>query len=90
MFYGMAGGLLPDIDHPKSVIGRYNPLNWVKVMKHRGKCHTMVGCLLLSLPFVFFHYYAFIFALYGAVTHIYADKLYSYFPGRAPFYLKIW
>lgn len=50
---GAGGALLPDIDHPKSWLGRRLPfLSWplVALVGHRGVTHSLVaaaGCLLL-------------------------------------------
>jgi membrane-bound metal-dependent hydrolase YbcI (DUF457 family) len=83
------GSLLPDIDHPRSTLGQWNPLT--RFMKHRGKCHTLVGSVLLSVPFSLFGgWIPFALVLSGAVGHILSDRLVSMLPGRQRFRIKIW
>jgi hypothetical protein len=83
------GSLLPDIDHRNSTLGKWNP--FTRFMKHRGKCHTLIGCILLSAPFYFFGSILVpILILTGCVGHVLADKLASWLPGRRRFKLRIW
>ena len=82
------GSLLPDIDHPRSILGRCNPV--VRWMKHRGHCHTILGVLLLTAPLMFFGIVAYEFIIFGAIVHIFSDKLFSWFPGKKYFELRIW
>ena len=70
---GAVGGLLPDIDHPKSFIGKYNPL--AGFMKHRGFTHTVLGCAILSIPFIVIHAWLIVFS--GALSHIVSDSFSS-------------
>lgn len=87
---GLVGSLLPDIDHQKSFLGRYNP--FAKIMKHRGKTHTLLGCLLMSAPFWLISAQCFIFTMSGCLSHLIADKVYSMNPlkKRRKFKIKIW
>lgn len=48
LWFGVVGALLPDLDHPKSFLGKYNP--FTGLMKHRGFTHTILGCSVLALP----------------------------------------
>jgi membrane-bound metal-dependent hydrolase YbcI (DUF457 family) len=79
------GSLLPDIDHPKATLGRFNPL--ASIMKHRGWTHTVRGCILLSMPFALFDYYTvfgFSTAIYifvGCLTHILGDRIQALIKG---------
>jgi membrane-bound metal-dependent hydrolase YbcI (DUF457 family) len=86
------GSLLPDVDHPKSTLGKFNLFNRFGMFKHRGKCHTILGAAVLSLPFFLvaggWHYPLLVFA--GALSHILGDKLASMFPNRSPFKIKVW
>ena len=82
------GSLLPDIDHPRSVLGRYNI--FIRWMKHRGHCHTLLGILLLSFPFLLFGTSIYGFIILGAVAHILSDKLFSWFPKKQRFQLRVW
>ena len=86
------GSILPDIDHPGSTIGRYNPLHFIRgAVKHRGKCHTLGGVVLLSLPFYLLDGWTTVgFVLIGAIGHLVADKVYSWFPKKRKFKLRIW
>lgn len=51
---GGVGGLLPDIDHPKSIISGYMPGSGVLrlAISHRGPTHTLLGLALLLLGMV--------------------------------------
>lgn len=85
----LIGSLLPDIDHPNSTFGRYNP--FTGLMKHRGKCHTIIGCMLLSSPFMLISLSAFWCVLYGAILHLVSDKVYSLTsPRRRKYAIKLW
>jgi len=86
LFFIMVGSLLPDIDHPRSMLGRFNIFSsW---MTHRGFSHTLVGCFVLSLPFVYIHGAApYIFL--GTISHIFGDRLQSA-RGNRMFKIKIW
>jgi membrane-bound metal-dependent hydrolase YbcI (DUF457 family) len=91
IFFLLFGSLLPDIDHKRSILGRYNVLNWFGLFKHRGKCHTLIGSFLLSVPFyVLGGMKGLIFTFVGAVGHLCADKLYSYGKKKKPFAIRIW
>lgn len=83
------GSVLPDVDSRRSMLGRYNPLRFF--MTHRGHCHSLLGSALLCAPvYLLGGSTAFLFVLAGAVIHLLSDKLYSWFPGRKPFPLKLW
>ena len=52
---GYIGGLLPDIDHPGSKMGRaLYPIAWVvnKLFGHRGATHSLIALLLTSVLFL--------------------------------------
>ena len=83
------GSLLPDIDHQQSTLGKWNP--FARFMTHRGKCHTLAGCVLLCSPFLLFgdiRIPLLVFA--GCVGHLLGDKLASWLPGRKKFRLRLW
>ena len=85
------GSLLPDIDHPNSTLGRYNVLNRTRLFRHRGKCHTLIGSILLSTPFIFLGgLIPFLYVFVGCVGHLLADKLYSFGKKKKAFAIKIW
>lgn len=89
LIFILLGSLIPDIDHKKSTLGRYNP--FVRFMKHRGKCHTIIGCMLLATPFILISVTAFLSVFYGAILHIVGDKIYSWTgKNRRRFYIRIW
>lgn len=71
------GSLLPDIDHPKATLGRFNLLNRTRLFKHRGKCHTVIGSFCLSLPFYLVSKEVFGYVFAGCILHITADYLRS-------------
>jgi membrane-bound metal-dependent hydrolase YbcI (DUF457 family) len=80
----LIGSILPDIDHRHSTLGRYNPFR--RFMKHRGHAHSLIGGVLLSLPFLWFGERAFYFVLLGCVGHLLADKLHSW----GKFKIRVW
>ena len=86
IFFVVIGSLLPDIDHPKSVLGRFNLFS--HFMTHRGFSHTLCGCLLLSLPFLYIQG-ATPYVFLGAISHLFADRLQSA-TGSRMFKIKIW
>lgn len=52
---GYIGGLLPDIDHPGSKVGRaLYPIAWVvnKLFGHRGATHSLLALFLTSVLFI--------------------------------------
>lgn len=85
----MIGSLLPDIDHPTSTYGKYNP--FTRWMKHRGHCHSIIGCALLSSPFLFFGLPIFLSVFYGAFFHLIGDRIYSMTSKkRRRFRVRLW
>jgi len=80
--------LLPDIDHNKSALGRFNP--FASCMKHRGHCHSIMGCIVLTLPFLLLGTQVYTFAIIGCIVHVLADKLLSLLPWKSRFSVKIW
>lgn len=76
ILFVLLGSLLPDIDHPYSMFGRYNLLAKHGLTTHRGRCHTLIGCLLLSIPFAIIGSFQYVFI--GCVSHILADWLHSW------------
>lgn len=82
----MIGSLLPDIDHPRSILGRFNI--FASFMTHRGFCHTLVGCIMLSLPFIYI-YGAAPYVFLGTISHLFGDRLQSA-NGARMFRIKIW
>lgn len=85
----LLGNLLPDIDHPRSALGRMNLLSFF--FKHRGFTHTFLGCLIISLPFAYLGLLWMMEVFLGCCTHLVADKIYSWLPGNhRKFILKIY
>ena len=82
------GSLLPDIDLRTSTLARYNIFS--RWMTHRGHCHSLLDVLLLAFPFILFGIVAYEFIALGAVVHILSDKLFSWFPKKQGFELKMW
>lgn len=78
----IVGSLLPDIDHPKSYIGRRVPLIPDIVYKfwgHRTVTHSMLAIILIaliSLPLISFGLYKFWYGLIvGYISHLLIDML---------------
>lgn len=69
------GAILPDIDHPKSIIGRFNLFSYF--MKHRGFAHSLAGCICFALLFERMGQAEYVFI--GALSHILADSVSSGF-----------
>ncbi len=86
IFFTLLGSLLPDIDHPKSMLGRFNL--FAGLMTHRGFSHTIVGCIVFSLPFLYIHGAA-PYVFLGAISHLFGDRLQSA-TGTRMFKIKIW
>lgn len=82
------GSILPDIDIKNSTLGRYNP--FVRFMVHRGHVHSLIGSLIISVPFILIGNNVYIYAVIGCLVHITGDKLYSWLPRHSKFKLKIW
>jgi membrane-bound metal-dependent hydrolase YbcI (DUF457 family) len=70
---GMIGGIFPDIDHKKSILGRFNP--FVSLMTHRGFSHTIAALLIFSIPFLYVNNFTF---AVGYFSHLIADWLHSW------------
>jgi len=85
IFFIMIGSLLPDIDHPRSIFGRLNIFSGL--MTHRGFCHTLVGCVILCLPFVYIDG-AVPYVYLGTISHLFGDRLQSA-TGTKMFTIKI-
>ncbi|AEO93816.1 gp570 [Bacillus phage G] len=95
------GSILPDIDHPKSKLGRFNLLNRIKVrkkgyrgqsvrlIKHRGKSHTILGIILLSSPFLLINYQSFEAVFLGSLSHILGDRFQALFT-KSKYKLRLW
>lgn len=60
------GSVLPDIDHPGSIIGKNVPI-LPKMLKHRGFTHSILFCILCS----FFNVWVGI----GSLVHIVMDMM---------------
>ena len=68
------GSLLPDIDHPKSILGRYfKVFNWM--FQHRGFFHSVFFLVLVGLFFyLIFGSWIYTYALLlGFVSHLVID-----------------
>lgn len=82
------GSLLPDIDHRTSTLGKWNP--FTRWMKHRGHAHSLVGSALLSLPFIVFGKWVFLYVFLGCFGHLLADRFMSLFPKKQKFRIHLW
>ena len=74
ILFVVIGSLLPDIDHPRSILGRFNIFS--SLMSHRGFCHTLAGGIMLSLPFLYIHDAA-PYVYLGIISHLFGDRLQS-------------
>lgn len=73
LLFVVLGALMPDIDTPHSLLGRFNVL--AAAMKHRGKTHTLfIGVILSSLIGVYNLRFALAFG-FGYLTHLIGDTL---------------
>jgi inner membrane protein len=72
--------LLPDIDHPESLLGRkIKPISWLinKLLGHRTITHSLdfaIGLCIVVLLSSNFAYWAWMFAL-GYISHLLLDSL---------------
>ena len=69
----MFGGILPDIDHPKSKLGSYFKLiNWL--VKHRGILHSLLILPVIALLLSYFNYsFISIPLIIGYIAHLIGD-----------------
>lgn len=67
----LIGSILPDIDHPESLIGRYNILAPVEC--HRGFTHTFLGSIVFTLPLIFFGLKSILGLWIGYIFHLILD-----------------
>lgn len=70
---GVLGGLWPDIDHTKSMLGRFNPV--ARWLTHRGFCHSFTAMLIFSLPFIYVGVLTFSM---GFLSHLVMDYIHSW------------
>jgi inner membrane protein len=76
------GSLLPDIDHEKSILGRFSPIPWlhkilkkigIHLFKHGGITHTaLVNIIILILAYLYNSSLLWGIA-FGYFTHLYID-----------------
>lgn len=71
----LIAGLFPDIDHPKSKVGRYfRPLNFL--FEHRGFFHSLLVLPLVSLLLYYFNHTNFALpVIVGYVAHLAGDSI---------------
>ena len=82
LLFTIFGALLPDIDHPKSKLGRKIPI-LPKLLKHRGMTHSIFGCVLsATLLFLLLNFIgigawsvAVMALLLGFTSHLVLDSL---------------
>jgi len=85
----MLGSILPDIDHPKSLAGRFFFfVPWF--CSHRGHMHTIGGCALLALPCLVLGFADYSLLLIGGLTHLASDFISGLRPGHMPLRLRWW
>lgn len=84
----VAASPLPDIDHPYSTYGKYFPA--ACLMKHRGHCHSIIGSVLIALPFLYLSINVFALVLIACLGHLVADRISSSFTGKWKFQIKVW
>jgi len=71
----LIAGLFPDIDHPRSKIGRFfKPVSWL--FEHRGFLHSILVLPLIALILYYFNYSSFAFPIIvGYLSHLLGDAL---------------
>lgn len=65
--------MLPDADHPKTLIGKFIPLHLV--CRHRGFTHSLEGMLLFSLPCIAISWNFWISFVVGYLIHLWLDGM---------------
>ena len=78
----LIGSLLPDIDHEKSILGRFSPIPWlhrilkkigIHLLKHGGITHTaLVNIIIGILAYIYGSSLLWGIA-FGYFTHLYID-----------------
>ena len=68
--------LLPDIDHPRSIITKKNPLNFLTkyIFKHRGILHSLFMPILLYLIFSLINKEMATLMFVGYTSHLFIDS----------------
>ncbi len=71
----MIGACLPDIDHPKSKLGKYfKPIGWL--FEHRGFFHSIFMLVILSLAVLYFFNWFYTSAIaIGFLSHLISDAI---------------
>lgn len=69
------GGLLPDLDHPGSMLGRRAPIFSALADHHRGWFHTLVGAAAFTLVAAVINPAAAIGVATGYLSHLALDTL---------------
>lgn len=79
---GMLGAVLPDIDHPRSFLGRFNP--FAKCFIHRGLTHSLLACTCFgALAYGLAGAQVAKFLVLGYLSHLLLD---AYTPKGIPFW----
>jgi hypothetical protein len=81
---------LPDIDHPTSTFGQFNPLARWGWVQHRGFTHSVLGVFLFSLPFVALGTQGYWMAVIGYAGHVLGDVLLGLRPNKQSLPIRIW
>ena len=86
---GGAAGLLPDLDHPKSKLGRMlpflsYPLYWI--FGHREATHSLLFATTISFPIFFTSLYMGIAVFLGITLHLVGDAITASHNNRVPFF----
>ena len=100
LIFAWLGALLPDIDHPKSKMGKLISIIPSLINNkwgHRGLTHSFKGIVwvgIFSIPLMFLSPYASIYLLIGYASHLFADSLTVsgvklYYPSRETYGWKI-
>lgn len=71
----LIGACLPDIDHPKSKLGKYfKPIGWL--FEHRGFFHSVFMLAILSLVVLYFFNWFYTSAIFvGFLSHLISDAI---------------
>lgn len=84
----LLGGLLPDIDHPKSSLGKWFPLSGIiySTVGHRTLTHSFIFMILMGFLFSILNASLGAGVVAGILSHMFLDMLFCKGKGVALFY----
>lgn len=72
------GALMPDIDHPSSKIGKYNPLSYMinKCFGHRTLTHSFIGLFIFNVIICMLNFKSLLLGFnIGYISHLMLDMM---------------